>query len=233
MSPKSLIDESWKPILHFLDEEPLLELNTKILPNVSYQPESCNIFRVFSMPIKDVKVVILGQDPYPTPGNAVGLSFVNGIVDKIPTSLRNIYKEINNCGYENSDIQKWFEQGVFLMNTALTVETGNAGSHIDYWKYFSKEVIKYLSRKQSCIWLLWGKHAQSFLPYIYKARIVNGYTKDNISMMPLHPDWNYVFTSAHPAAEAYSGGKAGFFGSNHFLFTNTILERRGLQKINW
>lgn len=224
-------DSSWNPIKIKLYESPLTILNEQILPNIKYYPEKENIFRVFKTPVKNIKVVILGQDPYPSPGDAIGLSFVNG-TNKVPTSLRIIKKEIENEGFLNSDIHSWENQGVFLLNTALTVEAGNAGSHLKYWKDFTKSVIQYLSAINPCIWVLWGAKAQEF-----KNNILNPYEvkKDfsDFQYLPVDSDYNFILSSPHPAAEAYSGGNGGFYGNNHFKTVNEILKIKKQKQINW
>jgi uracil-DNA glycosylase len=233
MNPKDKIHKDWLPIINLLYQEPLKTLSETILPNISYQPKSENIFKVFEVPINTIKVVILGQDPYPTPRDAIGLSFVNG-TNKIPVSLRNIYKEIIDS--TDNDIvtpSMWQKQGIFLLNTALTVETGKAGSHLKYWEDFTKKVINHLSISQPCIWLLWGKKAEKFIPYIKNTFNASNYTKEDIEQIPINPDWNYLLVAPHPAAEAYSGGTAGFFGCNHFYNTNRVLNKLNKSTINW
>jgi len=234
MNPKEKIHQDWHPIVNLLYQEPLKTLSEQVLPNISYQPRPENIFRVFEVPINSIKVVILGQDPYPTPGDAIGLSFING-TNKVPVSLRNIYKEIiDSTDIETVSPLTWQEQGVFLLNTALTVETGKAGSHLKYWEDFTKRVVSHISTLQPCIWLLWGKKAEKFIPYINMNPFhVNNYTKETIEQIPINPDWNYIFTSPHPAAEAYSGGTAGFFGCNHFYYTNRVLSQLSKSTIKW
>lgn len=233
MNPKDKIHKDWLPIVNLLHQEPLKTLSETILPNISYQPKSENIFKVFEVPINSIKVIILGQDPYPTPGDAIGLSFVNG-TSKIPVSLRNIYKEIiDSCGNEIVSPSMWQEQGIFLLNTALTVETGKAGSHLKYWEDFTKRVINHISINQPCIWLLWGKKAEKFMPYIKNTFNASNYTKETIEQIPINPDWNYLLVAPHPAAEAYSGGTAGFFGCNHFYYTNRVLNKLNKSTINW
>lgn len=241
------IDESWKPILGSLYQEPLNTLREDILPNISYQPQRDDIFRVFEMPVNKIKVVILGQDPYPTPGDAIGLSFATRGDRKIPKSLKIIQTEIfesidgfelienfNQNTPEWKTLDHWRKQGVFLLNTALTVETGKAGSHLLYWEKFTQSVIRYISHKNPCIWLLWGVKAQKFIPYIDCCPfIIKGYNKTTIQEIPIIKNWNYILTSPHPAAEIYSGGKAGFYGCNHFLYTNEILKKSKTKLINW
>jgi uracil-DNA glycosylase len=237
-------DSSWHPIINLLYQEPLKTLSEKILPNISYQPEAKNIFRIFSMPVTDIKVVILGQDPYPTPGNAIGRAFAVSEFRNMPVSLRNIEKEIFNSVGNNLDftgdrhwktLQSWEDQGVFLLNSALTVETGKAGSHLKYWKDFTFRVISHISTTNPCIWILWGKKAQAFRPYIQPPRMMNVdfYDEETINEIPANADYNYILQAPHPAAEAYSGGKAGFFGCNHFLFANTILKKTKSKQITW
>ena len=149
-------------------------------------------------------------------GDAIGLSFING-TDKIPFSLKVIYKELENEGFAGPDIKTWTEQGIFLLNSALTVESGKSGSHSFYWKNFTQSIIKFLSKENPCIWILLGKNAQEFKQCIYNPFIVKGYDKNTIEELPLKLDSNYVLEAPHPEAEDYSGGKAGFYNSNIFL----------------
>lgn len=242
MKPTDIIHESWQPILSELNREQMLKLNYEILPNLVYYPNKENIFRVFRKPLQDIKVVILGQDPYPTKGNANGLAFAVNEGMKIPVSLKNIQKELAD-NYPNllpfagkwQTLEHWEEQGVFMLNTALTVESSNAGSHLKYWESFTNKVVHFIGTHNPAIWLLWGNKAQSFMRNIPKSKLylVNNYSKQTIKEIPINDDWNYILKAPHPAAEAYAGGKAGFFGCNHFLFTNEILELKTQKQINW
>lgn len=237
MNPKDRIHKDWQPVIPFLRQGQLQTLNSEVLPNISFQPHPKDIFRVFEMKPKDVKVVILGQDPYPTPNDAVGLSFVPG-TPKLPVSLRNIYKEVENSMSDGENvympnIHRWTDDGVFLLNTALTVETGKAGSHLKYWEEFTKQVIRHLSRVSPCIWILWGAKAQQYANCIYKPFSVKGYDRNTIEDIPITPDNNYVLMAPHPAAEAYAGGNAGFFGCDHFYQANVVLKLRGKEEISW
>jgi len=242
------IDKSWQPVLSYLYQEPLKSLNENILSDISYQPNKEDIFRVFEMPLNKIKVVILGQDPYPTPGDAIGLAFATREDRKIPTSLRVIQTEImsdpemfgeipelfNKNTPEWKTLDHWRKQGVFLLNTALTVETGKAGSHLEYWEEFTKYVISFISVKNPCLWLLWGAKAQRFIPYINSCPFhVKGYDKTTIENIPANRDYNYILTASHPAAETYMNGKAGFYGCNHFYYANVILKKLKSKIINW
>lgn len=180
--------------------------------------------------------------PYPVPGDAIGRAFAVSKNRKMPASLKIIQKELFNeipltIPYANEDewktLEHWQEQGVFLLNTALTVETGRAGSHLKYWKEFTKKVISFISITHPCIWLLWGRKAEQFRPYISNPFSVKRYSDETIESIPSNEDWNYILTAPHPAAEAYSGGNAGFYGCNHFRYTNEILKVLKKQKINW
>lgn len=243
-----IIHPSWFPMMETLLNQPKLQkLNTEILPNISFQPKKEDIFNVFSMPMKDIKLVILGQDPYPTPGDAIGYAFLKPKDKRTPKSLQIISKEILSSDFKNCthvlDLDnehtfvvpdKWTEQGVFLLNTALTVETSRAGSHLEYWKNFTASLISHISIYHSCIWMFWGKKAQWFEPCIQKNPFhVKGYDTETIEDIPIDDDYNYVLTAPHPAAEAYAGGKAGFYGCNHFYFVNKILEKQGKSTIMW
>lgn len=242
MNPIENIHKDWFPVINLLYQEPLKELIENILPDISFQPKKENIFNVFQMSLNNIKVVILGQDPYPTPGDTIGRAFAVSENTKIPVSLRNISQELENEGLKESHnfdnpwktLEHWQEQGVFLLNTALTVETGKAGSHLKYWQEFTKRVISYIAHNQPCIWILWGKKAEAFIPYISKNPYhVKNYDIDTIQNVPANDDWNYILTAPHPAAEAYSGGKAGFFGCNHFLYTNRVLQNLKKTPIYW
>ena len=211
-SPLDKIDSSWDLVKQVLQEKKgnLKYLDT-ILQN-KYYPNRDDIFNVFQMPLQDIKVVILGQDPYPKEGQAIGYAFaVNEGVSK-PASLRIIEKEV---GHEiDRTFESWREQGVFLLNTALTVGANKAGSHIEYWKGFTNFLISYISNNQPCIWLLWGKYAQGF-----KGAITTN--KPNI-----------VLEAPHPASEAYKSG-SGFIGCNHFKQVNEILAQQNKTTINF
>jgi len=256
MSPLDKIHNDWLPVKTLLYQEPLTTLNREILPNISYQPKTENIFKVFERPLSDIKVVILGQDPYPTPGDATGLAFSVSKDTRIPKSLRIIAEEISNSIEIETDslvdkmkplqflsnidlypewrtLEHWKDQGVFLLNTALTVETGKAGSHLKYWEEFTKRVITFISQKQPCIWIFWGAKAQKFSHYVHRPFRVDGYDKETIENLPINPDWNYMLTAPHPAAESYSGGNAGFYGCNHFYYVNSILKNKSLNEIKW
>lgn len=242
MIPTDLIHHSWNPIKGILNQDEMLRLNNEILPNSLYYPPKEQIFRVFQKPLSEIKVVILGQDPYPTPGNANGLAFAVNHNSKIPFSLEKIRQELiqeelsvsHYTSFNWRTLEHWEQQGVFLLNTALTVESGKAGSHLKYWEYFIRNVIYYIAQNQPCIWLLWGKKAQSFAINMPQNKIfrVKGYNKETIEQIPANPYVNYILEAAHPAAEAYSNN-AGFLGCNHFHFVNKILERNSQKTINW
>lgn len=224
-----IIHESWHEYLQPLFNDDRMKLiNHNILPHCKFYPEANNIFRVFSMPLEDIKVVILGQDPYPQPNQAIGLAFA---VDKTitkPFSLRIIEKEIAREKFDGNEsdmesyridrtLQSWHEQGVFLLNTALTVQHGIASSHIKYWQWFTEEVIKIISAEVTPIWMLWGGHAKKYRPTIRGAEILL---------------FNDILEAPHPAAEAY-GNLDKFSGCNHFSECNKILEFKKQKQIIW
>jgi len=240
MRALDVIDQSWYPIRHIFSMEPLATLKEEILPNISYQPRNKeHIFRVFEKPLRNIRVVILGQDPYPTPGDCIGYAFAVEKDRKIPKSLQVIQKEITNTvgisEFENwRTLQHWVDQGVFLLNTALTVETGRSGSHLKYWQDAIRKVVSFISDTKPVIWLLLGKKAQSFIPYLKGESyyVSKKYTKDNIHLMPASPFYNYIVTAPHPAAELYSSD-AGFLGSKCFAIVNQILINNNQEKIIW
>jgi len=234
----SNIHSSWRPILGLLQLEPLSTLRDEILPNCSYNPLRDQIFRVFEKPVTDIKVVILEQNPYPNPKYACGYAFaVPQDVDRKPKSLTIIEKEVidsdpsnvNSSG--NIDLLSWVDQGVLLLNTALTIERGKPGSHDEYWKHFIERVIKFIATNNPSIWLLWGRHSQKFLSNIPKHYSTLKYDRGVIDQIPIDPTFNYVMTSSHPMVEVYKSNK--FYGCDHFYKVNRILSQKRLQKIKW
>ncbi len=168
-------------------------------------------------PFADVKVVILGQDPYHGPDQAHGLSFSVQKGVKLPPSLRNIFKELqSDLGYVPSThgfLKEWSDQGVLLLNTTLTVRAGEAASHYKKgWEQFTDKIIISLNEKQSpIVYILWGKHAQS------KKALID-------------TDRHFVIESVHPSPLSAAGG---FFGSKPFSQTNELLVNSGQAPIDW
>lgn len=187
-------------------------------------PEKELVFRCFKeTPYNEVKVIMLSLDPY-SHGVADGLAFSCSKSLHPQPSLKNILIEINNEYPESYfdisdwkldaiDLQRLAKQGVLLLNAYLTVEDKKPTSHAAIWAPFTIKVIEALNKKDDVVYLLMGKNAQSFEKYIS--------TKHRVVSCP------------HPAAEAYSGGKAGFFGSNCFKDVNECLSAVGLKEINW
>ena len=181
-------------------------------------PENDLIFNAFNLTRpSNIKVVILGQDPYHGKGQAHGLSFSvpNGV--KIPPSLRNIFKELqsdlNHSIPTNGNLDSWAKQGVLLLNTTLTVREKRAGSHQKLgWELFTNRIIKKISdEKEGIIFLLWGAFAQK------KSEMIN-------------PKKHYILTTTHPSPfSAYKG----FLGCKHFSKTNKILLDNNQKPINW
>jgi len=246
-NPLDRVHPSWKPLLSYLNHEPLLSLNTEILPNTTYYPSKENIFRVFETPLNQIKTVILGQDPYHGANQANGLAFSVNEITPIPPSLKIISQEIDDSMYPKDivrlstastrqwrELEHWKEQGVFLLNTGLTVQANLPGSHLKYWDNFIRATINYIAINNPCIWLLWGKSAQSFtvnMPVKSLFEVI-GYDRNLIEEIPLSPHFNYIFKAPHPAAECYRKG-AGFLGCDHFYLSNRLLDKLDKQQINW
>lgn len=239
-----IVHSSWTEYLQPLfNDVKMLKIKYQILTTCAFYPSPKDIFRVFSMPIQDIKVVILGQDPYPR-GEGVGLAFAVKEDIPMPGSLRVIAKEIEReglkSGFFDSDIpqwrnlEHWTEQGVFLLNTALTVEAFKASTHLGYWQWFTREVIKIISRVAKPTWLLWGAKAQSFADFIEGGELV---TKDTDIELNTGSMTNMILKAPHPAAELYmqTERKSGstFTGCNHFKLCNMILEGKRQKQINW
>ncbi|MBC7472361.1 MAG: uracil-DNA glycosylase [candidate division SR1 bacterium] len=221
------INPSWLKVLENEFEKPYFTLLTSQVKEEYAKskvfPDPQNIFRAFDLtPFDYVKVVILGQDPYHTPGVADGLAFSTKPGNRVPPSLQNIYKEIitefsyNNYPYLNDpDLTRWATQGVLLLNNTLTVRSGEPNSHSKFgWDIFTNEVIQIISREKShVVFLLWGKFAQS------KKLIIESLSANHL-----------VLESAHPSP--FSADK-GFFGNNHFKQTNDFLIEHDEKIISW
>lgn len=189
-------------------------------------PSHENMFNAFKLtPYENVKVVFLGLDPYIREGQATGLSFgvdVNACHGKIPPSLRTMLKELETdldklvINFDYS-LKGWAEQGILMLNTALTVEQGQTGSHLMQWRGFTNAVIDAINRKHdNVIWILLGKRAQEFGNLISK-----------------EPGDSKLIVAPHPAAESYAGGKAGFFGSKIYSKCNSMLYMLEKEEIKW
>lgn len=195
-------------------------------------PEPPNFFKALTLtPLTKVKVVILGQDPYHSPGLAQGLAFsIPGNIPtnsrQFPSSLRNISKALALEGFgnlPNGDLQEWAEQGVLLLNTALSVKLGEAASHANLgWKYLVDRLISGLAKqKPYLVWMLWGGHAQSKLPLIETA-------PDQLILQSSHPSGLGVYKTDQPFLQP--GAKAS---CRHFTKTNEWLVDHHATPIRW
>lgn len=178
-------------------------------------PKFDDIFKAFDLTdYNDVKVVILGQDPYHGENQANGLAFSVNPEIKLPPSLKNIFMEIeNDLGIlnTNGDLSNWAKQGVFLLNSVLTVKKSTPGSFTNtYWEEFTDIVINRLSKRGNIVFLLWGKYAQS------KEKVIE--------------DGNFIITTSHPSPFSVY---RGFRGSKIFSKTNEILKSIGSEEIDW
>ncbi|RUO76277.1 uracil-DNA glycosylase [Idiomarina seosinensis] len=215
--------QSWRPLLGNEKTKPYFtDLMAKVAAarqQGTVYPEQEDVFNALTQtPPDNVKVVILGQDPYHGPGQAHGLSFSVPEGVKLPPSLRNILKAIqldypDSQPPQNGDLTRWAEQGVLLLNTVLTVEQGKAHSHAKWgWETFTDTVIQKLADKhQHIVFMLWGAHAQK------KAELIDG--SKHCILKTVHPSP----LSAH----------RGFFDAHHFRKANDYLQSVGRQPINW
>ena len=230
-----MFDNSWKPFLETEFKKAYFQELSAFLKDAYAKktvfPKREAVFRAFSTNLDEIKVVILGQDPYHTPGAAMGLAFSVPSSEKIPPSLVNIYKEIDsdlgavyrdlktmnpalNLNPEDykhhnpsGDLTSWANQGVLLLNNVLTVEAHLAGSHRGRgWETFTENVIKYLSdEKENLVFILWGRDARSKKPLINEKK-------------------HFILESAHPSPLSACNG---FFGSRPFTKTNDYLKDHG------
>ncbi|MDB5023468.1 MAG: uracil-DNA glycosylase [Mucilaginibacter sp.] len=218
------LEPSWLEVLHIeFEKDYLLKLKQFLTEEqqAGYQiyPKSGDIFNAFrKTPFKDLKAVILGQDPYHGVNQAHGLSFSVQKGVTAPPSLKNIYKElaIDIPGFmipDHGELTEWAEQGVMLLNATLTVRAASPGSHQKKgWEIFTDTVIQKISeQKEGIIFLLWGKFAQA------KAALIDAKK-------------HHILKAAHPSPYSANGG---FFGCKHFSKTNAILEKEGKKTIDW
>ncbi|PJJ61636.1 uracil-DNA glycosylase [Compostimonas suwonensis] len=181
-----------------------------------YLPAGENVLRAFRNPLADVRVLIVGQDPYPTPGHPIGLSFaVERHVRPLPRSLQNIYKELNDdLGIppaEHGDLTSWSQSGIMLLNRVLTVQAGESGSHRGLgWEEVTDHAITTLvAREQPLVAILWGRDAGTLRPLLGATPII---------------------ASAHPSPFSAS---RGFFGSHPFGRANELLRGMGAREVDW
>ena len=216
------IEESWRQRLQTEFDKPYFEALTDFV-RMEYQRGRCYppgklIFNAFNLcPFDQVKVVLIGQDPYHEPGQAMGLCFSVNDGIPFPPSLQNIFKEIHDdTGASvpaSGNLTRWAQQGVMLLNATLTVREHQAGSHQGHgWETFTDAVIKVLAeQREHLVFILWGSYAQHKGAFIDRSR-------------------HLVLQSAHPSPlSAYRG----FFGNKHFSQANEYLKAHGVEPIRW
>jgi uracil-DNA glycosylase len=214
-----LIAPDWAAAL--ADVEPQIHamgdwLRSELAAGRPYLPSGQNVLRAFTLPLEQVRVLVVGQDPYPTPGHPVGLSFsVGPDVTPLPASLRNMYKELSDdlgiAPPPNGDLSPWFTQGVLLLNRVLTVQPGSPGSHRGKgWEAITQRAIEVLAaRGGPLVAVLWGRDARNLKPQLVDIPVVE---------------------SAHPSPLSAS---AGFFGSRPYSRVNALLTEQGAAPIRW
>jgi len=219
LAADGLLDEGWAEAL--APVAPLVaELGDRLRAETAagrgYLPAGENVLRAFSRPLADVKVLIVGQDPYPTPGHPIGLSFaVDRAVRPLPRSLGNIYRELETdlgiAPAPHGDLSAWSDQGVMLLNRVLTVRPGTPASHRGWgWEKVTELAIRALvERDVPLVAVLWGRDAEGLRPMLGETPIVS---------------------SAHPSPLSAS---RGFFGSRPFSRVNALLEEQGAAPVDW
>jgi uracil-DNA glycosylase len=205
------LHSDWKEVL--AQHRELVSVIESKLVDCDHVPDFSNVFRSLTRSIASTKVVIFGQDPYPSKGHAHGLAFsVDQSVSPLPPSLRNIFAELSadiGVARTSGDLSDWFDQGVLLVNRVLTTETGTSFAHANLgWQQVTNTVAQELG-KHEVVAILWGKSAAELTPY-FRTEL--------------------RLESAHPSPlSAYRG----FFGSKPFSKANAILDKHGIQKISW
>ncbi|MEJ1156422.1 MULTISPECIES: uracil-DNA glycosylase [Microbacterium] len=219
LAAAGLIDQGWARALAPVAGDLAVlgdRLRSEVAAGRPYLPAGDHVLRAFERPLAEVKVLIVGQDPYPTPGHAIGLSFaVDRAVRPLPRSLGNIYTELEaDLGIsppDHGDLSAWSDQGVMLLNRVLTVREGEAGSHRRWgWEAITERAIGVLvERNAPLVAVLWGKDAASLRPMLGETPIVE---------------------SAHPSPLS---ARRGFFGSRPFSRVNELLIEQGATPIDW
>ena len=212
--------ETWKSFINFETKKPYFKKIKDHLISDNAEgkivlPEPKNFFRAFDLcELNKVKVVIIGQDPYHTPGVPNGLAFSVNKNQKLPPSLINIFRELeSDLDVKNyiGDLSAWSRQGVLLLNTCLSVCAGLPASHSNIgWENFTNAAIEEIQKKKNIVFLLWGKHAQQKKAFIRED--------------------NFILEAAHPSPLSANNG---FFGCNHFSKTNNLLTSLGSDPIDW
>jgi len=214
-----IMDAGWADALAPVEDQ-ITQMGTFLREQVAagkkYLPAGDNVLRAFKQPFNDVRILIVGQDPYPTPGHPVGLSFsVEPSVRRLPGSLNNIFREYcEDLGYpkpSNGDLTPWTERGVLLLNRVLTVEPGNIGSHRGKgWEAITEQAIVALAKRDApLVAILWGRDARSLAPMLGSVPRIE---------------------SAHPSPNS---AHFGFIGSHPFSRANQLLADQGAAPIDW
>lgn len=206
------LHDEWQKVLS--DYRPLVSIIDSLIDKSEVTPAYENIFTAYQLPPNAIKVAIFGQDPYPTPGYAHGLAFsVSANTKPLPASLKNIFKELeSDCGVKvasNGNLQRWADQGVFLLNQILTTRPTQSLAHEDFgWQEFTAATARVVG-KSGAIGIFWGSKAQHLAQYFDQALSIS---------------------SAHPSPlSAYRG----FFGSKPFSMANEMLRAQGKSEISW
>lgn len=220
-SVRTLIEQlktDWKHVLldlvdpysSLIDE--MLSKDIESYTSTFILPEKDNIFRCFNyFDIKDMKAMILGQDPYHTLGVADGLCFSAKKGSRMPPSLRNIFKELEhnyNASRDNTELEDWAQQGVLLLNTALTVVVNTPESHLRVWNSFIHDILAYIGKNTGIVVMLWGNKARAYSDLFNNC---------------------YVLQHSHPSPLA----RASFIGNNHFIKCNEYLIQNKKKPIKW
>ncbi|GFG76568.1 uracil-DNA glycosylase [Mycobacterium botniense] len=218
---RELVDEGWAKALEPVGDQVATMgrfLRAELAAGRGYLPSGQNVLRAFTFPFDHVRVLIVGQDPYPTPGHAVGLSFsVAPHVRPLPRSLENIFTEYaSDLGYplpSSGDLTPWAQRGVLLLNRVLTVQPGNPASHRGKgWEPVTECAIRALvDRRQPMVAILWGRDAGTLKPMLTTGKCM-------------------VIESPHPSPLSAS---RGFFGSRPFSRANELLEQMGAEPVDW
>ena len=233
----SRIHPSWQPVMGHLYNEPLKTFLNETLTEKPFAPKLKDIFKVFEVDVKSIKVVMIGDEPESKYNTSNGLAFGRYKQQYFGTPLNILRTEIVKTvpwSLEKTEdyvgLEHWQKQGVFLLNSSLTSVPGEKQAHSKIWEAFTNSVVRFIARESPCIWMLWGD-ARVYKYFIVNNFHVSDYDLETITEIPANRDWNYILTGA--GIMDLKEGRSLFLGCNHFSYCNTILQKTKSTQIKW
>lgn len=226
------IHPSWFFMVPYLQDHSVLNLLEEITKTQEQQPRRERIFEAFRNPLKHTKIVILGEETYPAYDVSTGYAYKSQLFFKKTREEQAIEDMVKSSDpfninpSEEMDLLSWVDQGVLLLNTSLTVGTGNPGSHKVYWEDFMQRLISTISTLNPCIWVVWGENNKKFIGSIHNTLDVNNFDRESIKHIHTLNSRNYLLSGPGPTQK-------GFKDLKHPYFINEILQKLGKPKMIW